>query len=266
MKNPTKETQSGLEELFSKHQLMPVLRDEFKELAVQFETVDTDLATEALAQISLHRQCDVPTLVGILSPKFGEPQEVADALLVMCEEDLLDYNESKQRFMVVYDISPDVQAMLDRYQYPLPMITPPNQVTKNSETGYETIFGSVVLNGTKFFKGKDLCLDHLNRANSVSLSLDLETITSAEGAYIRPVRNPGEDFLDFRKRQKQSDTFYATSVEVMETINGLSDELFMTHKYDRRGRCYSSGYHVNPQGTDYNKAVLCLSKKEVING
>lgn len=266
MKLPTKDTQSGLEELFSKHQLLSVLRSEFMEMSEDCEVCEPAMATEVLAQMYLHRQADVPTLVGIMSPKFGTPQEVADKLLALCEIDFIDFDENKARFIVKYDVSEDVQRMLDRYQYPLPMVIKPEPIRKNSDTGYITIKGSCVLNGSEYFKDKDMCLDHLNRANSVSLSLSMNTIHSAEGKYIRPTRNQGEDFAEFRKRQKQSDIFYATTVDVMETVDQLSDELFLTHKYDRRGRCYSSGYHINPQGTDYNKAVLQLSKKEMVNG
>ncbi len=265
MKFPTKDTQQGLEELFSKHQLLPVLRAEFQQMGDDCgDGCEPAMATEALAQLFLHRQADVPTMVGILSPKFGTPQEVADKLLHLCQVDYFDFQESSGKFIVKYDVSEDVQDMLEKYQYPLPMVTAPRKVTKNFHTGYETILGSAVLNGSEYFEDKDICLDHLNRANSVALSLDIDVITSPEGKYLRPTRNNGEDFVEFRKRQKQADTFYTSTLDVMETLIGLSDELYMTHKYDRRGRCYSSGYHVNPQGTDYNKAVLQLANKEVI--
>jgi hypothetical protein len=265
-KLPTTTTQSGLEELFSKHQLLPVLREQFTEMGDEVDpsVCEPAMATEALAQLYLHRQADVPTMVGILSPKYGTPQEVADKLLKLCEIDYFDFDENKQKFIVKYEVSDDVQEMLDRYQYPLPMVVKPKKVQKNFDTGYITVKGSVILNGSEYFDDKDMCLDHLNRANSVALSLSMETVFSEEGKYLRPTRNQGEDFADFRKRLKQSDTFYATSVTVMETIDALSDELYLTHKFDRRGRCYASGYHVNSQGTDYNKAVLQLAKKEVI--
>lgn len=48
-------------------------------------------------------------------------------------------------------------------------------------------------------------------------------------------------------------------------IDQLSDEVYLTHRYDRRGRVYASGYHVNTQGDDYRKAVLTLANKEVLN-
>jgi hypothetical protein len=266
MKNPTIETQKGLEQLYSKHQLLPVLREEFAEMGDTCEGVPAEFVVEALAQIYLHRQADALTMVGILHPKFGEPQEIADHLLTMCMFDFLDYNENLKKFVVKYDISEDVQQMLARYQYPLPMVVKPNPVKCNIDTGYETMQGLVVLNGTSYFMDQDVCLDHINRVNGIALALNMETVYSEEGRYIRPVRQPNEDFDEFRKRLKQSDTFYATSINVMETIDGLSDQIYMTHKYDRRGRVYASGYHISPQGGDYQKATLSFAKKELVCG
>jgi hypothetical protein len=257
------ETQSDLETLYSKHQLLPVLREEFATIADEYPHEDDHpFICDMLAQICLHRQADPPTMVGILSPKYGEPQEVADKLLLMCEFDYIDYNEESGNFMVKFDISEDVQAMLDRYQYPLPMIVPPHKVEDNYTTGYHTIFNSVILNGSKYFTSVDVCLDHLNRINAVPLVLDFSVIRSNEGRYIKPTRKEGESYDDFRKRLKQASVFYGVSVEVMEGLAELSDVIYLTHRYDRRGRCYASGYHINTQGTDYNKAVLQLAHKE----
>ncbi len=257
------ETQSYLETLYSKHQLLPVLRAEFEAIASDYpDPDDNNFIQDMLAQICLHRQADPPTMVGILSPKHGTPQQVANILLLMCEFDYIDYDQTTGNFMVKYDITDDVQAKLDRYQYPLPMIMQPRQITNNFETGYHTITGSVVLNGSDHFTELDLCLDHLNRVNAVPLVLDFSVIRSNEGKYIKPTRKEGESFEDFRKRLKQASMFYNVSVEVMEGLAIFSDVLYLTHKYDRRGRCYASGYHVNTQGTDYNKAVLQLAHKE----
>ena len=264
-KTPSKETQQNLETLFSKHQLLPVLREQFGEIAEQYPIEeDKPMVAEMLAQIYLHRQADVITMVGILSPKYGEPQEVADKLLLFCEFDYVDFQESTGKFLVKYDVSEDVTTMLERYQYPLPMVVAPEILEDNFDTGYHTIKGLTILNGSGFFKDKDICLDHLNRANSVALTLDIDVITSEEGKLDKPVQNKGETYSDFTKRRKQIHNFYNTSVDVMESINMLSDKLYMTHKYDRRGRCYASGYHVNTQGTDYHKAVLQLANKETI--
>lgn len=266
MKNPTQQTQIDLETIYSKYQQLPVLRAEFETIVEDLEDQSqTKFLVDMLVQIYLHRQADPTTMVGVLSPKHGTPQEVADLLMEACEADYINYDADKQRFSVVFEVTDDVVAMLDRYQYPLPMVYKPKEVTDNRETGYETITNSVVLNGSKFFDDKDMCLDHLNRANSVALTLDLSTIKSEEGKFLIPKRKNGEDFEEHRKRLRQANIFYDTSLEVMKGLMEVSDELFMTHRFDRRGRCYSSGYHINPQGTDYNKSVLQLSRKELVN-
>jgi len=121
-----------------------------------------------------------------------------------------------------------------------------------------------VLNGSEYFDDVDLCLDHLNRANSVALAMNFDVITSDQGKFVKPVRAIGEDFDEYRKRVKQAEQFYNTTIQVMEQIDELSDEIYLTHRYDRRGRIYATGYHCNTQGTDYHKAILSLANKEVL--
>lgn len=259
MENKLVETQHNLEELYSKYQLMPVLIDQFSELT------EDPFEREVLAQIYLHKQADVPTMVGLFSPRWGDPEDVALQLLEVCEQDLMDYDMNTERFSVRYGLSADVEDMLARYQYPMPMICKPKPVTKNfGRTGYLTGKGSMVLNGSDVFRNEELCLDHINRCNRVALTLDLDVIASPEGNMMQPKRRDGESFEDFRKRKKQAEVFYDTSLDVMQSLTALSDRLYLTHKYDRRGRTYACGYHVNSQGTDYNKAVLQLANKEVI--
>jgi hypothetical protein len=259
------EAQIDLEILYSKHQLLPVLIEQFAEVAeLHINEEHRPFICDMLAQIYLHRQADAPTMVGLLSPKYGTPQEVADMMLLMCDFDYIDYDEKSGNFMVVYGVSEDIKTMLDKYQYPLPMIERPKPVEDNFQTGYHTIKGSVILNGSKYFNNVDVCLDHLDRMNAVPLALDFSVIDSTEGKYIKPTLKEGEAFVDFRKRLKQAQTFYDTSLGVMQGLNELTDALYLTHKYDRRGRCYASGYHINTQGTDYNKAVLQLAHKEVV--
>lgn len=255
------ETQRGLEELFSKNQLIPVLRDMFSEHS------EDPFEVDVMVQIYLHKQADVPTMVGLFSPKWGEPEDVAMMLLEVCDKDLMDYDINTDRFTLRYEVTKEIQKMLDRYQYPLPMVVQPKKVTKNfGGCGYYFNKSSMILNGSDVFDDEDICLDHINRANSVALTLNLDVISSDEGSKILPKRKTGELFKDFEKRKKQFEVFYDTSVEVMEGLLALGNKFWLTHKYDRRGRTYACGYHVNSQGTDYNKAVLELARKEIIEG
>lgn len=267
MKLPTKETQQGLEELYNKFQLMKILRSEFEtivDMSVAEENIEPEMVIDALCQMYLHRQADPATLVGILSPKWGSPQVVADKLLRLVELDYFDFNEDLDRFTVSYDLSDDVKEMLDKFQFPLPMVVHPLPVQDNFDTGYLGMKGLLVLNGSDYFKDVDICLDHLNRANKVALAMNFDVINSDQGRFVKPVRAVGEDFDEYRKRLKQAEQFYQTSIAVMSQINELSDEVYLTHRYDRRGRVYTSGYHINTQGDDYRKAVLTLANKEVL--
>lgn len=277
-KDPRYQNQRDLETLFSKYQLLPVLKDEFRTLAEQHPDEDLhEFITDALTHLSLHRQADASTLVGILSPKWGTPQEVADQLLILAELDYMDVEEKQYRdyktgkitkdwvFSVRFDVSNDIHEMLDKYQFPLPMVVHPKKVRKNFDTGYLTILNPVVLNGSEYFDDVDVCLDHLNRMNHVALELNMEVVNSNEGRFVSPTREPDEDFKDFQKRQKQAAKFYETTVDVMETIVQFGNEFYLTHRYDRRGRCYASGYHINTQGDDYRKAMIVLSRKETLN-
>lgn len=254
------DTQKDLEELFGRNQLMDVLRDQFSPLT------EDPFFIDVIIQIYLHKQADVPTMVGLFSPKWGTPQDVAERLIEAVEEDMLDFDMNTERFSLKYGISKDVEDMLARYQFPLPMVVRPNKVTNNRMgSGYFDKRGSVVLNSSNIFDEEDVCLDHINRANSVALTLNMDVVASAEGNMIVPDRNIGESFEDYRKRKKQAQVFYETSLEVMKGLMALGNEFWLTHKYDRRGRSYCVGYHVNSQGTDYNKAVLELSKGEIIS-
>lgn len=249
--------------------MMPVLRQEFG----QFIT-DNKIAkpkdpyfrffTDVLVQIYLHKQADPETMVGILTPQYGSAQEVADKLLNAVELDLLDFNKSTGKFILKYNVTNDIEKMLEKYQYPLPMVIPPREIKTNKDTGYITIKKLVVSNNLPYFKEKDLCLDHLNRMNQVALCLSEKVINSKQGKYIKPNREPDEPYERYSKRVKQAYTFYNSSMLVMREILNLTDKIFMTYSYDGRGRSYSNGYHINPQGSPYHKAVLELHNKELI--
>lgn len=262
------QSQKDLELLYSKYQLLPVLRDEFKTVAEHYPDEEMQpFITDVLTHMSLHRQADAETLVGILSPKYGDPQTVADQLVLLAELDYVDIEETIDgwKFMVKFDVSADVHEMLNKYQFPLPMLVHPKRLTRNFDTGYLTILNPVILNGSDYFDDKDVCLDHLNRMNHVALEVNMEVVRSEEGQFISPTREDDEDFKEFQKRQKQAVKFYETTVDVMNTLNALGGEFYLTHRFDRRGRCYASGYHISTQADDYRKAMLVLHRKEILN-
>lgn len=274
MKIPSKETQKSLEDLFNKFQLLPVLRQEFATVdivhSVTTHGIEPKMAIEVLVQMFLHRQTTPDVLVGILSPKYGSPQAVADKLKILCDLDFFNANQKENDpngewvCSIIYDLNDEMKQMLERYQFPLPMVVRPLPIEANFDSGYLTMKNSVVLNGCDYFDDKDMCLDHLNRSNKVPLAINFDVVRSNHGKFILPMRKADEDFAEYKKRLKQAQKFYDNSIFVMEEIEALSDTIYLTHRYDRRGRIYCTGYHVNEQGTDYHKAVLEFANKELV--
>lgn len=261
----TKQSQVDLETVFSKYQKLDVLRAQFDLVTVEHDVPEQrEFLTEILVHMSIHRQASPETLVGILAPRFGTNQQVADGIWVAAELDYIDYIPTRDVFAVKYDIDPEVQEQIDLYQYPLPMVTPPKVVTDNYTNGYETIPGMVVLNDDGSMGKNDLCLDHLNRMNQIPLTLNVELANSAEGNYKKPKRKFEETHVMFVKRCKQAHTFFQKSMQIMEGLMTMTKTIYVTYKYDRRGRVYACGYHVNPQGPDFYKAVVEFADKELI--
>ena len=47
-------------------------------------------------------------------------------------------------------------------------------------------------------------------------------------------------------------------------MNMAGNHFYLTHRYDKRGRTYAQGYYINPQGNEWNKAVLEFADKEIV--
>lgn len=281
---PYAEAQEELERLFDKNQLKKRLRQvfnvpEFKKLFDERDTPDNisfDFIVDLCVQMCIHKRAQPGTLIGILYHHFDDGhgrqiamQRCADALAAASDADFVDYYGGRKEFVVRFELDAETQQEIDRYQYPLPMVVQPKPIRNNYQNGYsskETGKGLVVLNAgpsAPLYGQADLCLDHLNRVNSIPLTLNMsvaELIDNKWKDLDRP--KPGEHAEDYHKRLKAFERYDQTSKDVMHAINGIRGRFWMTHKYDRRGRVYACGYHINPQGTSWNKAVVEFANKE----
>jgi DNA-directed RNA polymerase len=55
-----------------------------------------------------------------------------------------------------------------------------------------------------------------------------------------------------------------TAKDVITALSIHTDGFYLTHKYDKRGRVYCQGYHINYQGAPWNKATIQLADKELV--
>ena len=268
----TTATQSELEMLTSKYQLMSCLREEFRAAGfvaeLQSKNIDPDFGIDLLAQMVLHKRANIPTIVGCLMHHFehaADPaQACADAVLEAAEADFLDWNPELLLLIIVYNISDDVKEKLDMFQYPLPMVVEPEEVCRNRQTGYQTIKGSIILRDNHH--EDDVCLDHINRMNAIPLTLNKDVVTFIQNKWKSLDKpKPDETIQKFQKRKRAFAKYDEVSRDVIEAIIWQGNRFWLTHKYDKRGRTYAQGYHINPMGNDWNKACVEFADAEPLN-
>lgn len=262
--------QRELEYLYSKNQLIPRIKEEFlncKEFDFQQFIrscgIDVEFGIALLVQMALHKRASVQTLVGLLRHHFGDAQETADQLLKAAACDLVDYSPDLRVFIVKFTISDDVQEEIDRFQFPLPMVIMPKRVKTNEETGYLLGKGSIILRDNHH--NDDVCLDHINRVNRIRYTINHDTARMVKNRW-RNLDKPkeGESREDFKRRCKAFEKYDRTAHDVINLLIQEGNMFYLTHKYDKRGRVYCQGYHVNYQGNPWNKAVIELADKEIV--
>lgn len=263
------EHQKHLEYLFSKNQLHSRIKAEFSNPEQGFtphmeeQGIPIDFGLDVLVQMALHKRANLQTMVGILYHHFDNGQETADMLLKAAEADLMDWAPDLKLFIVRFTISDAVQAEIDRFQFPLPMVVEPRKITNNRSSGYLLNQTSVILNDNHH--EDDVCLDHLNRVNKVRYAINDRVVKMVKNSW-RNLDKPKEGETDekFTRRQRAFEKYDSTAKDVMETLGAHSDHFYLTHRYDKRGRVYCMGYHVNYQGNAWNKAVVEFAEKEII--
>jgi DNA-directed RNA polymerase len=218
----------------------------------------------------LCKRANIVTLVGILRHHFTDTEEASavqqctDMLCQAVDVDAVNFDAQMMVFIVEHDIRKEEQQQLDQFQYPLPMIEHPEPVTNNRETGYQTIPGSLLLKDNHH--DQDICLDHINRMNSIPLSVNPDVVAFVQNQWSRLDKpKDGELYQDFKKRQKAFKKYDAASRDVLDGLMAAGNRFWLTHKYDKRGRTYCQGYHVSTQGSDWNKAVIEFAEGEPLN-
>lgn len=271
------ETQLALEQMFHANQLMPRLRSEFDHpfytSAAEAGELPVPFVLDLLAHMALRKRTTPEMMVGILAHHFkaweNPVQTCADALMVSVMLNLVDFDErdgQSGRFILRWDVTQEVQEEMARYQYPLPMVVPPQPLVTNRDCGYLTrTFPSVLLGDNHI--DEDVCLDHINRVNQTRYTINVDTVRLIQNRW-KALDKPkdGETMEDFAKRKKAFAKYDSSSREVIEHLVTLSNELWLTHRYDHRGRTYAQGYHCSTQGNAWSKAILEFADQEPLEG
>jgi hypothetical protein len=116
--------------------------------------------------------------------------------------------------------------------------------------------------------------------NKVEFKLDLDflgkveeepTELTPEAIYEKALKkgkmiSMGEAVQRANAAMENWDQFKSQSYRFYSLIATQGNRLWMTNKVDKRGRIYSQGYHITPQGAPFKKAMLELAKEEVVTG
>jgi hypothetical protein len=196
-----------------------------------------------------------------LSDRVEAITTVAELMAVLCQTDAFDITkESRMASLMVVSRIPLPEILIDfieNSQFLRPMVCEPLPLTHNYSSGYLTHNDSLILGSGNHHDG-DLCLDTLNTMNKVALKLDLGFLSTVEEEPTFELDS--QDKVDMWGRfKKHSYMFYSLMAQ-------QDNRFHLNHKVDKRGRIYSHGYHINPQGTAFKKAMLEFANEEIVEG
>ena len=231
---PAGMSQIELELLYAKSQTYHAISGAFKASGAekQLESMghNVSFAMDLMVQIVLHKRTTVGTMIGLLRKHFEADerpaQACADAIYKACQDDLINHDPLTDKLVVRWNISPELQAQIDQYQYPLPMIEPPQVVTKNKQTGYRTIPGSMILKNSHH-EG-DLVLDHINRVNHIPLGLNANVVAFVKNQWRNlDKQKPDEDLEEFQMRKRAFEKYDRVSKDVIQGLMAMGKAFWL---------------------------------------
>lgn len=196
-----------------------------------------------------------------MNDKVAAIQTIAEILAVLCNTDVFDIvkegRDSSLKVVSRIPLSQDLIGYIENSQYLPPMVCHPLPLETNYSSGYLTHNDSLILGSGNHHEG-DICRDVLNLLNQVPLRLDTEFLSTFEEQPTFELTTQAQ-LDDWDRYKRQSYEFYLMLAQ-------YGNVFFLTHKVDKRGRIYCSGYHVSTQGSAFKKASIELAQEEVING
>ena len=152
-----------------------------------------------------------------------------------------------------FKLEKETRDFIHETQYLPPMVVPPKKVTDNVHCGRYTFEESVLL-GNQTHHNHEVCLDVLNKLNNIVFSLNSDMLNAP---HTSKSKLTGIDKRNFDQYTKECS-------DIQQYLLNEDNQFWFIHQYDFRGRVYSSGYHINYQGTEYNKAIIEFDNKEII--
>ena len=133
------------------------------------------------------------------------------------------------------------------------------------ESNYDPEQGSMLLGRTFNHHEDEICLDHINKMNSIPLCLNRRFILETEETYKKGYIKEIDSLKDAETKQQLWDIYVKRCKQKYIQLLINWNKFFLNHKYCTRGRTYATGYYLNTQGSSYKKAMIDLFHKERLN-
>lgn len=190
---------------------------------------DRPLVIKILSMVSLYRRLPLEAVVNLFSHE--EPQLLADILMGLARAGWLGWDERREDF-TTYNLPPEVMQKVFSKMFPMPMLEPPKWLHKDTDSPYLTEKRSQSVLGE--YNGQRTNLDTLNILNQIPLRVNQDVLAMG-----LPTNDP---------------KFHRNASEVYSVLG--DNPFWITWQFDFRGRVYARGYHLNPQGEDWQKAIV----------
>lgn len=158
----------------------------------------------------------------------------------------------------------EVEEIASKIGFPLPHI---NRVSKVSphNIGYSWK-ESIVCGGPYNPTCYDLALDHINRVNSVKFHWDPRILDTLPMQFDNEPKLKLDHTLETEQEVEERRKGFALLQEAMKNRIPLleGNDFYLSHKYDKRGRCYAKAWEFNYMGAKGIKASIQFAKKEII--
>lgn len=206
----------------------------------------------------------IQELSAIMAKSFGKdvPTEpainVASWLICSCKGIIYELQRDEDNLLVISNVcfSDEEREMWKMQQYIPPMLSKPLEWNNNSDGGYSTIRKNIVLGGKLNHHKEYQSYDVINMLQEIVWELDPYIIDMDEEA--------NKEEFESEKEEMQWNLYKDTSREIYKLYR--DKKFHFIWRFDKRGRQYSSGYHINLQSTKYKKASLSFGEKELITG
>lgn len=246
--------QIELEKQYSKYELIPFLVQNAKELISNYLDLNQEVSSLIIAFMLMQKRMKPEELMGRVYARIKDINLITSELDKCIDKGLILYEETRDELITAYILSKEDEEKRLAYMYPLPMITKPMKVKSNTDTGYITTKYSIICRNKA--GSDDYNLDHINRVNSIPLKVNEYVLTHCKNQNKNPPKTMQEinNFNKFSSMQKSIAESYAKQ-----------GKFYLTHRYDKRGRIYPTGYWLNYQGNDFGKALVQFYNKEKVS-